>query len=99
MVFSFMMSSRFLDAQEMLRSIDHAADLLGVGDDHRLVHPAQAEAAHGRAVTVQLPERASHQRHLDVLGRCGLWHVVQPAISATVLPRLAAMRSGDGMVV
>ena len=54
-------------------------------------------------MAVQLPERASHQRHFDAVRdalRGGAFcHVGQPVISATLLPRLAAMRSGDGMTV
>src|SRR5512139_914563 len=95
MLFNFMMSSGLFHAEQVARSVQHAADLGRVRHDHGLVHAAQAETARRGAVPVQLSEGALHERDADALGAL-LGHVGQPVISATVLPRLAAIRSGAG---
>ena len=56
-----------------------------------LVDAPQAKTTRGSGDVLQLPVQALHQRYLDLL----VCHVVQPVISSRVLPRLAAMSSGE----
>ena len=94
-----------LDAPSSVLAYERALDddvrrvAAGFGDDDRLVHATQAEATRRCAVPRELAEGTLHERDLDGLLRFVLRHVGQPVISATVLPRLAAMRSGAGMLV
>ena len=56
-----------------------------------LVDAAQAQTTRRSGDVLQLPVQALHQRYLDLL----VCHDVQPVISSRVLPRLAAMSSGE----
>ena len=60
-------------------------------DRDRLADAAQAQAARGRGDVVQLSVQTLHQRELDLF----VCHGVQPVISSSVLPRLAAISSGE----
>src|SRR5690606_30931060 len=77
---------------------NHAADLGRVGHLHRIANPAQAQPAHRRLVALGLAVRALDERHFQGLGG-GAGHGLQPTISSTRLPRLAAISSGDWIAV
>src|SRR5438874_2245584 len=84
-------SGAFLDAQQVSGGGDHAAVRRGVRHGHALVNAAQPEAARGRSDVPQLPVQAPHQRHFELPVR----HGPQPVISSRLLPRLAAISSGE----
>src|SRR5262245_35684221 len=88
----YMGPSLGFDADEIRDSRDHPAHGRRVLELDRLVQPAEAEAAHGLPVPGAARDRALDQCHLDLLL---LSHrQSQSVMSATFLPRLAAISAG-----
>src|SRR6185312_15822532 len=87
--------ARLLDLEEMRRRLDHAAILRRVGDRDRLADAPQAEAARAGGDVGELSVQALDERDFQLLSWCCV-HVRQPVvISSRVLPRFAAISSGE----
>src|SRR5690606_1907480 len=83
---------------------DHAANLRRIAQHHGVANATQPKATHRCAVLRDLAVHALHQRDLDRLffGHLGRPHEPVAAlgrISSTRLPRLAAISSGDWMLM
>src|SRR5579863_9401248 len=87
-------SARPLDLEEVLRGLDHAAILRGVDDRDRLVDAAQSQAARAGGDVGELAVQALDERDLQLLALHCV-HARQPVISSRLLPRFAAMSSGE----
>src|SRR4029077_469471 len=83
--------SAFLDAQQVHGGGNHAAVLTRVRHRHALANAAQPEPARAGRDALQLPVQAPHQRHFQLFVR----HDRQPVISSRLLPRFAAISSGE----
>ena len=70
---------------------NHAAVLTRVSHRHALANAAQPEPARGGRDALQLPVQAPDQRHFQLSVR----HGRQPVISSRLLPRFAAISSGE----
>src|SRR6185437_11098763 len=87
--------ARLLDLEEVHRGLDHAAILRSIGDRDRLADAPQAEAARAGGDVGELTVQALDERDLQLLSWCCV-HVRQPVvISSRVLPRFAAISSGE----
>ena len=73
----------------MARGVNHTAVGRGIHHFHGVTDPAKAEAARGISDIGELPRQTFDQSDF----KC-LCHGHYPEISATVLPRLAAISSG-----
>src|SRR5881394_2685222 len=96
MSFSRIVIELLLNLQQVRSGVDHSAVLRRVCDFDRLVRLAQAEPAYRRRDVLQLAREALHQRDLDLFV-CHECVIQRPyaRISSSVLPRLAAMVSGE----
>src|SRR5215216_3527799 len=78
---------------------NHAARLGRVGQFHRVADAAQAHPFHRLALRLVEPDRAPHQRDLQLLRgglrRCLLGHDYAPTSSASSLPRQRATSAGS----
>src|SRR5262245_7065222 len=88
-----MASARLLDFEQMGGGVDHPAVLRGVLHRDRVMTAAQAQAPHRRGDVRELSVNTLEERHLE--GAC---HDAYPVISSSVLPRFAAMSSGERML-
>src|SRR6185437_3597776 len=86
--------ARLLDLEEVHRGLDHAAILRSIGDRDRLVDAPQAEAARAGGDVGELTVQALDERDLQLLALCCV-HARQPVISSRLLPRFAAISSGE----
>jgi hypothetical protein len=86
--------ARALDLEEVHGGLDHAAILRSVGDRDCLVDAAQAEAASAGGDVGELAVQALDERDFQLLALCCV-HARQPVISSRLLPRFAAISSGE----
>ncbi len=75
----------------MPRSPDHAANFWRVSDRHHLMPLAQTKSAHRLSDVGFLTVNALGERDMKFF----VSHDVQPVMSSTRLPRLAAISSGE----
>src|SRR6185437_5213 len=87
-------SARALDLQQVHGGLDHAAVLRRVGDGDRLADAAQPEAARAGGDVGKLAVQALDERDLQLFALCCV-HARQPVISSRLLPRFAAISSGE----